>query len=129
MENFTRRRLYYLIILPLVVCLGLLSRRLNVYIPDYIDIFLGDSLWALMIYLLVRILFTNWSKKKAAFFGLLFCFTIELTQLYHSYWIDVIRDTTLGGLILGHGFLWSDLVAYFIGISFGYIVDVKIRLQ
>lgn len=129
MEKFTRRRLYYLITLPLVVCLGLLSRRLNAYIPDFIDLFLGDSLWALMIYLLVRILFTNWSKKKAAFIGLLFCFIIELTQLYHSYWIDVIRDTTLGGLILGHGFLWSDLVAYFIGILFGYIVDVKIKLQ
>lgn len=121
------KRLYYLMVLPVVICLGLLSRRLNAYIPDEIDLFLGDSLWALMIYLLIRIVFINWSQKKAAFIGLLFCFMIELTQLYHSNWIDAIRKTTLGGLVLGYGFLWSDLAAYLLGILLGYVIDVKIR--
>ena len=120
-------RLYYLIVLPVVICLGLLSRRLNDYIPDVIDLYLGDSLWALMIYILIRMLFINWSQKQAAFVGLLFCFIIELTQLYHSNWIDAIRNTTLGGLVLGYGFLWSDLIAYLLGILLGYIIDVKIR--
>lgn len=114
-------------VLPVVICLGLLSRRLNAYIPDVIDLFLGDSLWALMIYVLIRMLFINWSKKKAACIGLLFCFIIELTQLYHNNWIDDIRKTTLGGLVLGYGFLWSDLAAYLLGILLGYIIDVKIQ--
>ena len=120
-------RLFYLMVLPAIICLGLLSRRLNAYIPDVIDMFLGDSLWALMIYLLIRIVFINWSKKKAASFGLIFCYMIELTQLYHRNWIDAIRSTTLGGLVLGYGFLWSDLVAYLLGILLGYIIDVKMR--
>jgi hypothetical protein len=114
-------------VLLVVICLGLLSRRLNAYIPDLIDLFLGDSLWAFMIYLLIRILFINWSQKQAASIGLLFCFMIELTQLYHSNWIDAIRNTTLGGLVLGYGFLWSDLIAYLLGILLGYIIDVMIR--
>lgn len=114
-------------VLPVVICLGLLSRRLNSYIPDVIDLFLGDSLWALMIYVLIRMLFINWSKKKAAYIGLIFCFIIELTQLYHNNWIDAIRKTTLGGLVLGYGFLWSDLAAYLLGILLGYIIDVKIQ--
>ena len=119
-------RLSYLLMTFATICLGLLSRRLTVYIPDIIDLFLGDSLWALMIYLLIRILFINWSIKKAASIGILFCFTIEFSQLYHSNWIDAVRKTTLGGLILGYGFLWSDLVAYLIGIVFGITIDIII---
>lgn len=120
-------RLYYLMVLPVVICLGLLSRRLNSYIPDVVDMFLGDSLWALMIYLLIRIVFINWSQKKAAFLGLIFCYIIELTQLYHSNWIDTIRNTKIGGLVLGYVFLWSDLAAYSLGILVGYIIDVNIQ--
>jgi hypothetical protein len=119
-------RLYYLIALPIVICIGLLSRRLHEYIPDIVDIFLGDSLWAIMIYLLARIIFANRSKRKAAYIGLLFCFAIELTQLYHADWIDSIRSTVLGGLILGYGFLWSDLFAYALGICIVYFIDEKL---
>ncbi|MGD9569102.1 MAG: DUF2809 domain-containing protein [Sedimentibacter sp.] len=119
-------RLFYLIMVLAVMCLGLLSRRFNAYIPDAIDLFLGDSLWALMIYFLIRMLFINLSKKKAVYYGLLFCLMIELSQLYHSSWIDAIRSTTLGGLVLGYGFLWSDLVSYILGISLGYFVDTSI---
>jgi hypothetical protein len=43
--------------------------------------------------------------------------------LYHANWIDTIRKTTLGGLILGYGFLWSDLLAYAIGIAAGVIIE------
>jgi hypothetical protein len=35
----------------------------------------------------------------------------------------MIRRTTLGGLILGYGFLWSDLAAYLLGIMAGTIID------
>ncbi len=42
--------------------------------------------------------------------------TVELSQLYHAPWIDSIRQTTLGGLILGFGFLWSDLACYALGV-------------
>ncbi len=34
------------------------------------------------------------------------------------------RHTTLGGLILGFGFLWSDLVCYALGVELGVLVDV-----
>ena len=119
-------RLSYLIMALVVMCLGLLSRRINAYIPDLMDIFLGDTLWALMVYFLIRVLFSNSTKKKAAFYGLLFCFAIELSQIYHSSWIDTIRNTTIGGLILGYGFLWSDLVSYLLGIVLGYFIDTSI---
>ena len=51
----------------------------------------------------------------------MFAVSVELSQLYHSPWIDQIRDTTVGGLILGYGFLWSDIVCYGVGIVVGCV--------
>lgn len=117
------RRFYYLFLGILAMIFGLLSRRLTYYIPDIINLFLGDALWALMIYFLIRFIFIKLSVKKAAIISVTFCFTIEISQLYHSGWIDNIRSTILGGLILGYGFLWSDLIAYLIGIGAGALLD------
>lgn len=117
------KRVYYLFLVLVVMCLGLLSRKMTAYIPDIIDLFLGDFLWAMMVYFMIRMMFINLTIRKAAFFGIIFCFFIEISQLYHSSWIDAIRRTTLGGLILGYGFLWSDLSAYFFGVCFGAALD------
>jgi len=112
-----------------VISLGLLSRKMTDHLPDLINLVLGDALWALIIYLLFGMVFRNWSVKKVAIFGLVFCYMIEFSQIYHAEWIDSVRSTTLGGLILGFGFLWSDLVAYSIGIGFGIIVDYCVANQ
>ena len=53
-----------------------------------------------------------------------FSVAVEVSQLYHAPWIDSIRHTTLGGLILGFDFLWSDLVCYAVGVGLGVLVDV-----
>ncbi len=44
-------------------------------------------------------------------------------QLYHAPWIDSIRQTTLGGLILGFGFLCSDLACYALGVLLGVLIE------
>lgn len=123
--KYKRNRPFYLIMIFIVICLGLLSRKMTAYIPDIIDLYLGDSLWALMIYLIMGMIFRNWTTKRVALISILFCFSIEFSQLYHSNWIDMIRSTALGGLILGYGFLWRDLVAYLLGIGFGIVIDYK----
>lgn len=127
--NLKLNRPWYALMIAIVIGLGLLSRRMAVFLPDIINLFLGDSLWALMIYLLVGMIFRSWSIKMTAIFGLAFCFIIEFSQIYHAEWIDRIRSTTLGGLVLGFGFLWSDLLAYSIGIGCGMILDYFIELQ
>lgn len=127
MKKHNYLRLFYLRIVLFVMCLGLLSRRLSNYIPDIIDLYLGDLLWALMIYFIIRMVFTNKSVKQVAFYGVFFCFLIEFSQLYHSTWIDIIRRTTIGGLVLGYGFLWSDLIAYLLGTITGALIDRRLK--
>ncbi len=40
---------------------------------------------------------------------------------------DHIRNTMLGGLVLGFGFLWTDLVYYAVGIGVGTAIERGIR--
>jgi glycopeptide antibiotics resistance protein len=91
-------------------------------IIDFKDIF-----WAMMIYILFRILFINWSVKKVAVIGVLFSIIVEVSQLYHDDWIDKIRRTFLGELMLGSDFVWTDLLAYLCGVGFGIIIDCLIQ--
>jgi uncharacterized protein YebE (UPF0316 family) len=80
-----------------------------------------------MIFIAVGFIFKDKKTSYVAFLGICFCYLIEISQLYHAFWIDSIRRTTLGGLVLGYGFLWSDLLAYAIGIGVGIIIDIAWR--
>lgn len=52
-----------------------------------------------------------------ALLSLAVCYLVEFSQLYQAPWIITIRRTLPGRLVLGHGFLWSDLLAYTAGIA------------
>ncbi|KMN46007.1 DUF2809 domain-containing protein [Bacillus cereus] len=122
-----RNRILYAIFTIIVIVLGLSSRKFAYALPDILNAYLGDALWALMIFTGFGFLFPKIETKKLAIISLIFCYGIEISQLYHAEWIDSIRATTLGGLVLGYGFLWSDLVAYTIGIGVGMLCEFMLR--
>ncbi len=103
--------------------LGLLSRKFMSYVPNLIAPYLGDVLWATMVYFGFRFLFPKLSTNTSFIIAIIFSFGIEFSQIYQAKWINNIRATTLGGLVLGHGFLWSDLLCYTIGILIGSFID------
>ena len=125
--NTKRNRLLYAVFTIVVIILGLSSRKFAFALPDLLNEYLGDALWALMIFTGFGFLFPKIETKKLAFISLIFCYGIEISQLYHAEWIDSIRATTLGGLVLGYGFLWSDLVAYTIGVGVGMFCEFMLR--
>ncbi len=121
--NHKRNRLVYGFATFIIMFLGLCSRKLKYFIPDFLNVYLGDALWALMIFMLCGFILQGTKTKIVALMALAFCYLIEISQLYHSNWIDNIRKTTLGGLVLGYVFSWKDLLAYAIGIGIGIIVE------
>ncbi|HDR7914298.1 DUF2809 domain-containing protein [Bacillus pretiosus] len=125
--NKKRSRVLYALFTIVIIILGLSSRKLAFALPHLLNAYLGDALWALMIFTVFGFLFPKIETKKVAFISLLFCYGIELSQLYHAEWIDSIRATTLGGLVLGYGFLWIDLVAYTIGVGIGMFCEFMLR--
>lgn len=122
--TFKRNRFLYAMMTIIVIILGLTSRKTAHLLPHILNTYLGDALWAFMIFIGVGFIFRSAQTKFIALFSLVFCYIIEFSQLYHASWIDQIRETTLGGLILGYGFLWSDLLAYAIGIGVGVISEM-----
>lgn len=118
----TRNRLTYGSLTIGVLLTGFASRRL---FGDYsfIRLYVGDGLWAMMVFFGVAFLVPRWSTRAVAMAALVFCFGIEFSQLYHAPWIDQLRATTLGGLVLGFSFVWSDLLCYAVGVAVGAAID------
>ena len=112
-----RNRIHSFFLIIGTIGLGLASR--SAFIPRLIYPYLGDMLYALMIYFMIGFLRSKAPSFKVATLCLLVCFSIELSQLYQADWINEIRSTRLGGLVLGFGFLWSDLVCYLVGALVG----------
>ncbi|WP_088325628.1 DUF2809 domain-containing protein [Bacillus subtilis] len=112
-----RNRWIYAVFTILIIGLGLGSRAFSSVLPDTLNTYLGDSLWTAMIFTGCGFLFRKLKTMITGIISLSFCFVIEFSQLYHAEWIDQIRNTSLGELVLGYGFLWSDIEAYTIGIA------------
>ncbi len=111
-------RFFYFFLITTTILLGILSRKI-----EGIPTFLGDNLYAVMVYFGVRMFFLSLNLKKTAILALSFCFCIEFLQLYRADWMLEIRRTALGHYVLGQGFLWSDLVYYTLGVLIAFVMD------
>lgn len=114
-------RLNYFILILLVLILGILSRKIS-----GIPLFIGDVLYAVLIYFGFRFLIMDSKKTTSLLLSLLFCFSIEILQLVQIDWLITIRKTTLGHYILGEGFLWLDLLCYIMGTFMAFLIDKKL---
>jgi Protein of unknown function (DUF2809) len=123
-----RNPLIWLALIALVIPLGLGSRRYAHALPGFVAAYAGDTLWALAAFLGFGLVLPRASTLRVALLAMSFSVAIELSQLYHAPWIDSIRHTTLGGLILGFDFVWSDLVCYAVGVGLGVLIE-QIRLH
>jgi Protein of unknown function (DUF2809) len=121
-----RRRipLVRMTMIALVSALGIGSRHYAQALPEFIAAYAGDTLWALAAFLAFGLVLPRQSTWTVAVLAIAFSVLIEVSQLYHAPWIDSIRQTTLGGLILGFGFLWSDLACYAAGVGLGDILEL-----
>ncbi|TCC97185.1 ribosomal maturation YjgA family protein [Pedobacter hiemivivus] len=113
------KRIIYALLVLVVIALGILSRKVTV-----IPLIVGDILYAVMMFLLIKFLLIQLRYWKVALISLSVCYFIEISQLYHASWIVQIRNTTIGALVLGHGFLWSDMIAYTVGTAIVYFITL-----
>lgn len=115
----------YIPIILLIIAIGIPSRLYPQYFPYWYVTYAGDFLWAMAVYFLIANVF-RFSIKLAFISTLTFSYTIEVSQLFHPAWLEAIRSIKVFALILGSGFLWSDIVAYSLGISLSVAIDKAI---
>ena len=116
-----RNRLVYAALMLLVVALGLASRRFAIWLPHFVAIYAGDTLWALLVFLGIGFLWPRWTTLRVAGLALTFAVCIEFSQLYHAPWLDALRHTLPGHLVLGDTFVASDLLCYMVGVLSGAV--------
>ncbi len=119
-----RNRVHYTFYILITIAIGLFSR--SSWIPELIYPYLGDVLYALMFYFIIGWLFPRMEIYKVALYSIAFCFLIEISQLCQADWLNNIRAYQLGSLILGKGFLWSDLLCYMLGGGLGALIEKRL---
>ncbi|QRK13338.1 DUF2809 domain-containing protein [Archangium violaceum] len=110
-------------LLTLALGLGSRSAVARHVLPHFITDYAGDTLWATLVYLGILLLWPRLSVRRAAAGALGFSVLIELSQLFHPPWLDALRAHPLVALVLGRGFLVSDLFCYAVGVALGVALD------
>jgi hypothetical protein len=112
-----------LLLVAATAVIGVGSRRFAHLLPGFLAAYSGDTLWALAAFFLVGLIVPRASTRTVGLLALALSIVVEVSQLYHAPWIDSIRRTPVGALILGHGFLWSDLACYAAGVGLGVLAE------
>ena len=77
----------------------------------------GSAIWGAMVCCVVGAIrpqgWIGWITGVA----LLVATFTEFSQLLHTEWLDAVRRTTVGVLLIGRYFSWGDIMAYAIGIG------------
>ncbi len=127
MKSPERNPLVQIGLIALVCAVGIGSRRYGRVLPGFIAAYAGDTLWALAEFLGFGLVLRRASTATIAVLALALSVAVEFSQLYQAPWINAVRETTLGGLVLGFGFLWSDLACYVAGVGLGACAEALSR--
>ena len=106
--------------------MGKQNRRNRCLLVGYVVLVIaagGDTLWSMMMYGIVALLFPEARVKSLLIATLLFSYLIECSQLLDYDWLNTLRATPLRYL-LGQGFVWSDLLCYSTGCILACSLDV-----
>jgi hypothetical protein len=117
----SRNRALYAFLILAVIAAGLASRKYWYLLPAQLGKYPGDALWALMVFLLFGFARPQWPVISSATAALATSYAVEFSQLYQAPWLNSIRQTTIGHLVLGSGFHWQDLIAYAAGVIVGML--------
>ena len=113
--------------LAAAVALGLGSRRYRPVLPFVIAEYAGDTLWATAVFFMLRLIRPGASAIALAAATLAIAYTVELSQLAHPRWLDVLRQQPGVALILVYDFVTSDLACYTAGVMLALAIDALIR--
>ena len=121
------RKIIYCFLFVFCAWLAIATRTHASWFPPFIAEYGGDTIWAGMFLFFLRFFFGKTALWKLALINFGLGVADEALQLYHAPWIESIRHTRIGGLMLGFGFLWSDIVCYAVGTLLAYFIVVLIE--
>lgn len=113
--------LSYLLCAVVLIGIGLVSRHIRFLPPE-----VGDALWAMTVFCAWKVVLPRLHVRTTAIITLLTAYIVELSQLIRTPWLVSFRATTIGHLLLGQGFQWTDLLAYTIGVGLMWMASAYV---
>ena len=110
----------------LAAVLGLASRKTALHTVPVIGTYGGDAAWAMAAYALVRTCAPRARIDTVMLLAAGMALAVELSQLIDAPWINELRQNAFVALLIGKGFLWSDLAAYLAGIVIAALLNLLI---
>jgi hypothetical protein len=115
-------RIIYCISFIFLTWLALATRSHRQWFSPLIIEYGGDVIWAGMFLFFLRMIFLKIALWKLAIINYALGVADEFTQLFRAPWANALRETTIGRLLFGAGFLWTDILCYAIGTLLAFII-------
>jgi hypothetical protein len=93
-------------------------------LPSWITLYAGDVAWGALFFALCCAVRPSLTTARAWLVAVMLTELIEFSELWHTPWLDALRATPGGGLLLGHLFLWSDVLCVALGGSLAAGADL-----
>jgi len=116
-----------LVLMAVTMISGLVIRFAHFGLAPSIVKYGGSMLWALMIYWIVSALLPSVRLCSVALLTAGIAAAVEFFKLYHAPALDSFRLTIPGILFLGRFFSGWDILAYWLAIVAGVLLDRRIR--
>ena len=120
-----RQRLWWASVLVALVPLGLWA-RFSAPVPEWLRDASGGALY--VVFWMVAFLVLRPKTSALPLAAVVFAVTcaVEFSQAWHPVWLDRVRATLPGRLVLGTTFDWGDFPPYAVGAAVGWAM-VRVR--
>ena len=119
-------RIFKVLVLAAIILLGILSRLLHSG-SVLIDKYLGDALYAAMVYMMMRLFSGALVSARTAAALMLGIELFQLTTVPARMWASELWIVRICGRLLGTSFSVFDLLAYAVGIGCIYFLDSAVE--
>jgi hypothetical protein len=121
-----RRRVQVIGMMLVIIAFGLLSRSGHPIVPHWLAQNAGDALWTTCLYMTIAAVAPQFATRRLLVLAIGISFCVELSQLAEVQWLEEIRRTTAGHLLLGRGWQWADLPRYVAGALIAGVLDQQL---
>jgi len=114
-------RRWILLSLLILVSIGLYSKFYSGPAAYWVNYSLGGVFYEIFWCLLIVLFFDAGKPWVIAISVLFITCLLEILQLWHPPFLELIRSNFIGRVLLGTTFTWSDFPYYFIGCGIGWL--------
>jgi len=117
-----RQRLIMVLILAVIVPIGFLTKFYSGPAENWVNNSFGGLLYEIFWCLVIAFLFTKIKPIKIALWVFFITCLLEILQLWHPSFLELVRNNFIGRTILGNSFNLMDFPYYFAGSILGYFI-------